>query len=198
MFHLGPIGQPDAGRVAPPRPLTTWRARTRRVGDVGGVALLRAPQASGSRASRRRSGALHRIGSIRLRQGVTPGLGSRVARQAALCPPLDFAEQELQRVGLKLDVKTIRRITYQCGESLLRLRRHAVRLWQFGRRAVATPCQVGRFRIDNFMPRSQNAAIPARTSEVEYLRWAAEANRGYRAENHLPLRAQLRRRPLSA
>jgi hypothetical protein len=56
-----------------------------------------------------------------------------VARQAALCPSLEFARQELLRGGVKLDVKTIRRITYQCGEGLLRLRRHELRLWREGK-----------------------------------------------------------------
>ena len=71
-------------------------------------------------------------------KGVTPGLQSRVARQAALCPSLEFARQELLRQGLKLDVKTIRRITYQCGEGLLRLRRHELRLWREGKLPAGT------------------------------------------------------------
>lgn len=71
-------------------------------------------------------------------KGVTPGLQSRVARQAALCPSLEFARQELLRGGLKLDVKTVRRITYQCGEGLLRLRKHELRLWREGKLPAGT------------------------------------------------------------
>lgn len=71
-------------------------------------------------------------------KGVTPGLQSRVARQAALCPSLEFARQELQRNGLKLNVKTVRRITYQCGEGLLRLRGHELRLWREGKLPAGT------------------------------------------------------------
>ena len=71
-------------------------------------------------------------------KGVTPGLQSRVARQAVLCPSLEFARQELLRGGLKLDVKAIRRIAYQCGEGLLRLRRQELRLWREGKLPAGT------------------------------------------------------------
>ncbi|MEK7992224.1 MAG: hypothetical protein AAB403_00315, partial [Planctomycetota bacterium] len=60
------------------------------------------------------------------------------ARQAVLCPSLEFARQELLRGGLKLDVKAIRRITYQCGEGLLRLRRQELRLWREGKLPAGT------------------------------------------------------------
>lgn len=66
-------------------------------------------------------------------KGVTPGLQSRVARQAALCPSFDFAHEELARSGLDLDIKTVRRISYQCGEGLLRLRRHYLEQWRSGK-----------------------------------------------------------------
>jgi hypothetical protein len=66
-------------------------------------------------------------------KGVTPGLQSRVARQAALCPSFELARQELLRTGLKLDVKTVRRITYECGDDLLRLRKHQLLLWRDGK-----------------------------------------------------------------
>jgi len=65
-------------------------------------------------------------------KGVTPALQSRVSRQAALCPSLELAAQELLRDGLKLDVKTVRRITYQCGKGLLRLRKHQLLRWREG------------------------------------------------------------------
>jgi hypothetical protein len=63
-------------------------------------------------------------------KGCTPGLQSKVARQAALCPSLQFAQQELERDGVQLDVKTVQRISRQCGEGLLRLRTHEVLLWR--------------------------------------------------------------------
>lgn len=66
-------------------------------------------------------------------KGCTPGLQSKVARQAALCPSLQFAQQELEREGVQLDVKAVRRIAGQCGEGLLRLRMHEVMLWREGK-----------------------------------------------------------------
>lgn len=61
-------------------------------------------------------------------KGISPGLQSRVARQVALCPSIAFAHKELTRQGVKLDAKSIKRITYQCGEGLLALRRHRIKL----------------------------------------------------------------------
>jgi len=61
-------------------------------------------------------------------KSVSPGLQSLVARKAALCPSIAFAQQELTRDGVKLDAKTIKRITYQCGDGLLALRRHRIKL----------------------------------------------------------------------
>lgn len=65
-------------------------------------------------------------------KGVSPALQSRVARQAALCPSLEMARQELARSGVELDGKAVRRITYQCGEGLLQLRKHQLLLWRAG------------------------------------------------------------------
>ena len=65
-------------------------------------------------------------------KGVSPALQSRVARQVALCPSISFAHKELRRDGVDLDAKTVKRITYQCGEGLLQLRRHQIELWQKG------------------------------------------------------------------
>lgn len=59
-------------------------------------------------------------------KGVSPGLQSRVARQVALCPSIAFAYQEVSREGVGLDTKAVKRITYQCGEGLLALRRHRI------------------------------------------------------------------------
>lgn len=66
-------------------------------------------------------------------KGCTPGLQSRVARQAALCPSLAFAQQELKREGVDLDVKTVRRIAHQCGEGFLQLRTQELLLWREGK-----------------------------------------------------------------
>ena len=69
-------------------------------------------------------------------KGVSPALQSRVARQVALCPSIRFAHQELAREGVELDAKSVKRITYQCGEGLLHLRRHRLSLFQQGKLAA--------------------------------------------------------------
>jgi hypothetical protein len=66
-------------------------------------------------------------------KGCTPGLQSKVARQAALCPSFVLAQQELERDGVRLDAKTVRRIAEQCGEGLLRLRLEELLLWREGK-----------------------------------------------------------------
>lgn len=66
-------------------------------------------------------------------KAVSPGLQTRVARQMALCPSIAFAHKELSRQGVELDIKAIKRITYQCGDGLLALRRHRIRLLRQGK-----------------------------------------------------------------
>ena len=66
-------------------------------------------------------------------KGCSPGLQSRVARQAALSPSLRMAQQELERNGLDINVKSVDRITRQCGEGLLALRRHELMQWRDGK-----------------------------------------------------------------
>ncbi len=66
-------------------------------------------------------------------KGVSPGLESRVARCVALTPSIAFAHRELVRDGVDLNAKTVKRITYQCGEGLLALRRHRVELLRQGK-----------------------------------------------------------------
>ncbi|XZE17504.1 hypothetical protein SH449x_000274 [Pirellulaceae bacterium SH449] len=66
-------------------------------------------------------------------KGVTPAVQSTVARQAALSPSFKFAVNELARNGLKLDTKTVRRITNQCGENLLQLRKQRILDWRMGK-----------------------------------------------------------------
>ena len=44
-----------------------------------------------------------------------------------------MAQQELGRSGLKMDVKTVRRIAQQCGEGLLVLRREELLRWREGK-----------------------------------------------------------------
>ena len=66
-------------------------------------------------------------------KGCSPALESRVSRQAALNPSLQFAQEELARDGLQMDDKTIARITYQCGHGMLALRTDELMQWRSGK-----------------------------------------------------------------
>ena len=63
---------------------------------------------------------------------ISPQVQSTVSRQSALCPSFEMATNELSRMGIKLNIKTVRRIAQQCGEGMLRLRAHRVRQWREG------------------------------------------------------------------
>ena len=69
-------------------------------------------------------------------KGITPGVESQVARQSALSPSLELARTELARLGLDLDYKVVRRVTYQCGDDLLKLRTLRLLQWREGKLAA--------------------------------------------------------------
>jgi hypothetical protein len=119
------------------QPLTRGRERTIGVKLLGGlliwVASLYCAPRKGTRSSEEKvSGVYVELAQFGCGRGITPGLESRVARQAALCPSFELARQELERDGVQLDVKTVERVTYQCGDGLLRLRKHQLELWRSG------------------------------------------------------------------
>lgn len=116
------------------QPLARGRKRTISVRLLGGLMMWVASLycAPLRKSEDKVSGLYVELAQFGFGKGVTPGLQSRVARQAALCPSLDLARQELLRAGVELDVKAVRRITYQCGEGLLRLRKHQLLLWRTG------------------------------------------------------------------
>lgn len=116
------------------RPLQKGRERTVAVQLLGGMLFWAVTLYCAPKKKLFRKDDAPRVGlDITLAQfgfgkGVSPGLQSRVARQVALCPSIAFAHKELARHGVKLDAKAIKRITYQCGEGLLALRRHRIKL----------------------------------------------------------------------
>ena len=121
-------------------PLSRGRERTIRVKLLGGLVmwvfcLYCQPRRRwfGKTDQEKKPGLYVEAAQFGFGKGVTPGLQSRVARQAALCPSFDFAHEELTRSGVELDIKTVRRISYQCGEGLLRLRRHHLEQWRRGK-----------------------------------------------------------------
>ena len=120
------------------QPLTRGRKRTIGVKLLGGtliwVASLYCAPRRGARSSEEKAPGLYvELAQFGCGKAITPGLESRVARQAAICPSLELARRELARDGVTLGVKTVRRITYQCGEGLLRLRKHQLLLWREGK-----------------------------------------------------------------
>lgn len=125
-------------------PLESGRERQMRVHLLGGLliwvtSLYCAPRKSWFRREKEKApGAYVELAQFGFGKGCTPGLQSKVARQAALCPSLEFAKQELERDGVRLDVKTVRRIAHQCGEGLLRLRTCELELWREGKLPAGT------------------------------------------------------------
>jgi len=63
---------------------------------------------------------------------ISPGLESIVSRQSALCPSFELACDELDRQGLSLDLKAVRRIAQQCSDKLLKLRTAELTSWRAG------------------------------------------------------------------
>ena len=125
-------------------PLGSGRQRQIRVRLLGGLlvwvtSLYCSPRKSWfRRADEKVPGAYVELVQFGFGKGCTPGLQSKVARQAALCPSLQFAQQELERDGVRLDAKTVRRISRQCGEGLLRLRLCELELWRDGKLPAGT------------------------------------------------------------
>ena len=119
------------------QPLSPGRNRTVKVSLLGGfvmwVTSLYCQPVRGKTPAETAAVGLHvELAQFGFGKGITPGLQSRVARQAALCPSLQLACDELKRDGLSLNVKAVRRIANQCGENLLQLRKTRLLQWRTG------------------------------------------------------------------
>lgn len=120
------------------QPLSPGRNRTVKVSFLGGFAMwVTSLYCEPARSWRERKetpavGLYVELAQFGFGKGITPGLQSRVARQAALCPSLQLACDELKRDGVSLNVKTVRRIANQCGENLLQLRKTRLLQWRAG------------------------------------------------------------------
>ena len=125
-------------------PLGRGRRRQIQVRLLGGLimwvtSLYCAPRKSWlNRTKEQAPGMYVELAQFGFGKGCTPGLQSLVARQAALCPSLQFAQRELERSGVKLDVKAVRRVAYQCGEDMLHLRMQQLLLWREGKLPAGT------------------------------------------------------------
>ncbi len=124
------------------RPLSKGRDRTIAVRLLGGMIVWATTLYCPPKKTRFRKDEHPRVGlDVTLSQfgfgkGVSPALQTRVARKVALCPSIDFAHRELAREGVKIDVKAVKRVTYQCGEGLLALRKHRIEQMRKGKLAV--------------------------------------------------------------
>ena len=119
-------------------PLSRGRMRPLRIRLLGGLlvwvtSLYCEPRRGWFRKAEDNVPGLHvELAQFGFGKGCSPALESRVSRQAALNPSLQFAQEELARDGLKMDDKTIARITYQCGRGLLALRTYELMQWRLG------------------------------------------------------------------
>jgi hypothetical protein len=119
-------------------PLSRGRMRPLRIRLLGGLlvwvtSLYCEPRRGWFRKAQDNVPGLHtELAQFGFGKGCSPALESRVSRQAALNPSFEFAQEELTRDGLEMDVKTIARITYQCGDGLLALRTSELMQWRQG------------------------------------------------------------------
>lgn len=124
------------------RPLAKGRERMISVRLLGGMILWVTSLYCPPKKTRFRRDNAPRVGlDVTLAQfgfgkGVSPGLQSRVARKVALSPSIRFAHKELVRDGVQLDAKMVKRVTYQCGEGLLAMRKHWMDLFRDGKLAT--------------------------------------------------------------
>lgn len=120
-------------------PLSRGRTRPLRIRLLGGLlvwvtSLYCEPRGGWFRKREENVPGLHiELAQFGFGKGCSPALESRVSRQAALCPSLQLAHEELAREGLGMNVKTIARITYQCGQGLLALRSDELMQWRQGK-----------------------------------------------------------------
>jgi hypothetical protein len=75
----------------------------------------------------------------------SPGMETRIARQTAICPSFEMARNELQRDGIVLSVKAIRRVAQQCGDDLLKLRTIQLKQWRAG--TLKSTCELAGQRV---------------------------------------------------
>lgn len=128
-------------------PLRRGRMRKLQVRLLGGLlvwitSLYCAPAKRRFRKSDMEVPGLHvELAQFGFGKGCSPALESRVSRQSALCPSFELAVAELAREGVAMDVKTVRRITSQCGAGLLALRTHELLQWRANRLVAGTELQ---------------------------------------------------------
>jgi len=154
------------------RPLRPPEKRTVQIQLLGGLLLWITTLYCGPRArtgngrGKQGGGLYNELAVFGFGKGCSPALQSLVARQAALCPSMQMAQQELLRSGLKLDIKAVRRIAEQTGLQMLTHRKRELLAWRAGRlpagkqlagKRVAVQLDGGRTRLrENGPPPPKN------------------------------------------
>jgi hypothetical protein len=72
------------------------------------------------------------LAALGIREGVSSALQEEIARAAIYMPSFQLAKTELERRGIQLDVKTVRRITLELGQQGLAARQEDIEKWQAG------------------------------------------------------------------
>ena len=117
-------------------PLSKGRDRKMSIQLLGGVMMWITSLYCEPRRQRERDEAVSGLhieqAEFGIAKKVSPGLETVVSRQSALCPSFELARDELQRRGLRLDLKAVRRVAQQCGEKLLKMRTGDLMQWRAG------------------------------------------------------------------
>lgn len=120
-------------------PLSRGRERRLSVQMLGGFVIwLTSAYCAPGRGLFRKSrpdakGLYVELAQFGLTEGISPEVESRVARQAALCPSMTLAKQQLAREGLDYHTSVVRRMALQTGENLLCLRTDQILQWRAGK-----------------------------------------------------------------
>jgi len=89
-------------------------------------------QRTGKGRGREGSGLYPELAVLGFSEGSSPALASRVSRQSALLPSFQTARDELERDGVPLNIKEVRRIALQQGFELLATRLHDLQRYRDG------------------------------------------------------------------
>ena len=84
--------------------------------------LYCAPKGNQTHPTESRDGLYPELAAYGFAKKSSAAFEDHVTRKVALCPSFEIATRELNREGIDIDVKEVRRIALQCGESLLAMR----------------------------------------------------------------------------
>jgi hypothetical protein len=94
--------------------------------------LYCAPKGKHTDAAEARVGLYPELAAYGFAKNSSAALEDRVTRRVALCPSFEVATRELHHEGVPIDVKEVRRIALQCGETLLATRYEMVQSFLAG------------------------------------------------------------------